>query len=236
LVLLDINKTNNEKVADELRETGTSVTTYVCDVSKLDNIKETAAKVKREVGDVDVLVNNAGILNGGPLLKLSEADIRRTMDINIMAYIWTSREFLQSMMDRNEGHIINVASMSGKGGVAYLTDYSASKFAVTGFTEALADEMRREGCLGINFTTVFPMFVDTGMTKYMRDRFGRMLTPEEVASAVVDGAQRNQPHVFIPSSMGMQLRIAGLFPRKFLRKMIESADLGIDPQYGEKRN
>ena len=64
------------------------MSTYVCDVSRLDSIRETASSVKRDVGDVEVLVNNAGILHGGALLKLSEADIRRTMDINIMAYIW----------------------------------------------------------------------------------------------------------------------------------------------------
>ena len=83
-------QTNNERVAAEIRERGGTATSYVCDVSKIEDIKDVAGKVRGEVGDVDILVNNAGILNGGALLELSEKDIRRTMDINIMAHFWVS--------------------------------------------------------------------------------------------------------------------------------------------------
>lgn len=234
LVLWDINKTNNERVAAEVRERGGTATPYVCDVSKIDDIKDVAAKVRREVGDIDILVNNAGILNGGALLELSEKDIRRTIDINVMAHFWTLREFLPAMIEKNAGMVINVASMAGKGGVAYLVDYCASKFAVVGMTEALADEMRREGHTGVRFTYVCPMFVDTGLTKYSTERFGRMLTPHEVAEAAIDGALTGEIMVTIPAALKSRLRIGALLPRKFILRLNKFLGLGINPQY-EKR-
>lgn len=234
LVLWDINKTNNERVAAEIKERGGTATAYVCDVSKIEDIKDVSAKVRREVGDIDILVNNAGILNGGALLELSEKDIRRTMDINVMAHFWTLREFLPAMIEKNSGMVINIASMAGKGGVAYLVDYCASKFAVVGMTEALADEMRREGHTGIKFTYVCPMFVDTGLTKYSIERFGRMLTPHEVAETAIHGALTEEYMVTIPTALKSRLRIGALMPRKFILRLNKFLGMGINPQY-EKR-
>lgn len=230
LVLWDINKQNVENVVQEIQENGGTATSYICDVSKIEEIKSVADKVRREVGDVDVLVNNAGILHGASFLTLTDAEIKRTIDINLLAYFWTCRQFLPSMINRNSGHIVNIASMAAKKGVAYLTDYAASKYAVQGFTEALSDEMRREGYDGIFFTTVFPMFVDTGMTKFSHDRMSKMLSPAEVASAVVEGVQRNKKGVYIPSNLDWSVRIGNLLPRRFIDDPTDLMYRGIDPQ------
>lgn len=230
VALWDINKVNIENVVKEIQENGGTATSYVCDVSNIDQIKSTADKLRREIGDVDVVVNNAGILNGGPFLLLKDEEIKRTIDINLLAYFWTCRQFLPPMINRNSGHIVNVASMAAMKGVAYLTDYAASKYGVKGFTEALADEMRREGYDGIFFTTIFPMFVDTGMTKYAHDRLSKMLSPGEVASAVIEGVQRNKKTVFIPSNLDWSVAIGGLFPRRFLDDPTDLMYRGIDPQ------
>lgn len=230
LVLWDINKERVQNVVSEIQENGGTATSYVCDVSKIDDIKASADKVRREVGDIDVLVNNAGILHGGSILALTEEDIRKTFDINILAYFWTCRQFLPQMINKNSGHIVNVASMAAKRGVAYLTDYAATKHAVEGFTEALMDEMRREGYDGIHFTCVYPMFVDTGMTKFAHDRLSKILGPEEVASAVIDAVQRNQTTCYIPSNLDMFVRIGNLLPRRFIEDPTDLMYRGIDPQ------
>ncbi|XP_045182028.2 17-beta-hydroxysteroid dehydrogenase 13-like [Mercenaria mercenaria] len=230
LVLWDINKDNVESVVREIQENGGTATSYICDVSKIDEIKSVADKVRREIGDVDALVNNAGILHGAAFLTLTDEEIKRTIDINLLAYFWTCRQFLPPMINRNSGHIVNVASMAAKKGVAYLTDYAASKHGVEGFTDALSDEMRREGYDGLYFTTVFPMFVDTGMTKFAHDRLSKMLSPAEVASAVVEGVQRNKKSVYIPSNLDWSVRIGGLFPRKFVDEPTDLMYRGIDPQ------
>ena len=80
----------NEETATMLRALGKEVQTYVCDCSKQEDVCRVAEKVKVDVGDVDILVNNAGILSGKQLMKLKDAEIQRTMDINIMAHFWVS--------------------------------------------------------------------------------------------------------------------------------------------------
>ena len=80
----------NEETATMLRALGKEVHTYVCDCSKREDVCRVAEKVKVDVGDVDILVNNAGILSGKQLMKLKDAEIQRTMDINIMAHFWVS--------------------------------------------------------------------------------------------------------------------------------------------------
>ncbi|KAL4218271.1 hypothetical protein ACF0H5_023007 [Mactra antiquata] len=230
LILWDINKDNVERVAKEVNALGGNASSYVCDVTKIELIKSTAEKIARDVGDVEILVNNAGVLNGRALLNLTENEIRKTFDVNIFAYLWMCRQFLPSMIKRNEGHIINIASASAIRGAAYLTDYAATKGAVKCFTEALADEMYREGHSGIQFTCVFPMFVSTGLAKNMHDRAGRIYSPKEVALAVVEGAQMNKSCVFIPSKLDWSVAIGGLFPRRFIEEPTDLMFKGIDPQ------
>ncbi|KAH3712331.1 hypothetical protein DPMN_072028 [Dreissena polymorpha] len=234
LVLWDINSANLEKVKNEIQKTGHTAVSYVCDVSKIEDIKAVAKKVRQDVGEVEMLVNNAGILHGGALLSLSEQDIRRTFDVNVLAHFWTCREFLPHMIRQNEGHIVNVASMSAQRAVAYLTDYASSKYAVKGFTQGLRDELRREGHTGIHLTTAYPMFVDTGLAQYAIDRDG-MLTPRDVAAAVVDGVQRNEPSVFIPGRYRYTLPIMSWLPSKFLDHPTEFMYKGIHPQYHTNR-
>lgn len=72
----------------EIQENGGTATSYICDVSKIEQIKSVADKVRSEIGDVDVLVNNAGILHGASFLSLNDEDIRKTIDINLLAYFW----------------------------------------------------------------------------------------------------------------------------------------------------
>ncbi|KAK3584390.1 hypothetical protein CHS0354_001725 [Potamilus streckersoni] len=236
LVLWDINKANNDATAEEIREEGGTAYTYVSDVSKLDDIKRVSDQVYRDVGNVDILVNNAGILHGGELLKIKEEDIRRTFDINTMAHFWTLREFLPSMLERNEGHIITVASMAGKAGSAYLVDYCASKFAVFGMTEALSEELQHLHKDGIKTTTVCPMFVDTGLTKYPKGRFGKILSPKEVALEAIDGALKDHVVVMVPRSIQVFTIIGVLFPYRFRRRLKEFVGFGILPQYESSKS
>ncbi|XP_063418305.1 17-beta-hydroxysteroid dehydrogenase 13-like [Mytilus trossulus] len=231
LVLWDVNKANNEETATEIRSMGESATAFVVDVTKTDDIHKTAEQMRREVGDVDILVNNAGILYGGELLKLKEAHIRRTFEVNTLAHFWTVKEFMPAMLEKNSGHIVTIASMSAKSGTAYLVDYSASKYAAYGFTEALQEEILKLGKDGVKTTTVNPMFVATGLVKEPKDKVYPILEPKEVALETVKGIMYDQEFVYIPRSLNISLRVAGLFPRKFQRFLKTFAEQGIKPQY-----
>ncbi|XP_063418300.1 17-beta-hydroxysteroid dehydrogenase 13-like [Mytilus trossulus] len=229
LVLWDINKANNDETASQINLMGGSATSYVVDVANADNIHKTAEQLREEVGDVDILVNNAGILYGGELLKLKEAHIRRTFDVNTLAHFWTVKEFLPAMIEKNSGHIVTIASMVAKSGTAYMVDYSASKYAVYGFTEALSEELMKLGKNGVKTTTVCPAFVSTGLVKQIRDKITTLLTPGTVAVEVVKGIQYEEEHVYIPRILHLGLKLQMFSPRKFERWVKEFE--GIVPQY-----
>lgn len=90
MVLWDINKGNIDSVAKEIEQQKGQAFSYQCDVSKKEEVHETARKVQLEVGHIDILVNNAGVVTGKKLLDCSDDDISRTMDVNVMAHFWVS--------------------------------------------------------------------------------------------------------------------------------------------------
>nr|KAG5701120.1 hypothetical protein BaRGS_002596 [Batillaria attramentaria] len=135
------------------------------------------------------------------------------------------------MMEKNAGHIVNIASMSAKSGTAFLVDYSSSKFAVYGFTEALNEELKRLGKPGVKTTVVCPMFVNTGLCMFPKDKFGKILEPKEVADVAIDGVLRNEEYVYIPRRLWVDLKIGALLPQRVTKFLKEHGEFGIDPQY-----
>ncbi|KAH9628422.1 hypothetical protein HF086_015952 [Spodoptera exigua] len=117
---------------------------YRCDVTDREAIAVLAEKIRREVGEVTMLVNNAGIMPCKPLLQTSEKEIRTSFEVNIIAHLWLLQTFLPSMMERNHGHIVAMSSMAGVVGLRNLVPYCATKFAVRGLMEALHEELRED--------------------------------------------------------------------------------------------
>ena len=93
------------------------------------------------MGHVSILVNNDGIVSGTALLDTPDSKIIRTFDVNILAHFWTLKAFLPAMISRQDGHIVNVASLAGHSGINKLVDYCASKFAAVGLDESLRVEL-----------------------------------------------------------------------------------------------
>ncbi|KNB41867.1 epidermal retinol dehydrogenase [Blastocystis sp. subtype 4] len=146
VIIWDINESMLKDTYKELKELdeNAEVYYYVVDLSSLDNIKEVAAKVKKDVGEIDVLVNNAGIVTGKSLFDSSETAIKRVMEVNTMSHFWTIREFVPAMLERNCGTVVAVSSMAGMVGTANLNDYCASKYAVVGLMESLSGQVYNE--------------------------------------------------------------------------------------------
>jgi len=166
LPFADHDRAGLEALAEQLDLWGYPVATYQqCDLSDREEIAATARLVLAEQGDVDILINNAGIVSGKPLLELTDEAIERTFDINTLALFRTTRCFLPGMIRKGSGHIVTVASAGGLIGVPKMTDYSASKFAAIGFDESLRFELKRLGHRGIRTTVVCPYYINTGMTQ-----------------------------------------------------------------------
>ncbi|ESP00211.1 hypothetical protein LOTGIDRAFT_200993 [Lottia gigantea] len=232
VVLWDINKDNNDSVADEIRALGREAHAYTCDVTNFDDVHRVGQQVREDVGEVGILVNNAGILYGGALLDMKPKHIQRTFEVNTLAQFWTVKEFLPYMMERNKGHIVNVASMSAKSGTAYLVDYSSSKYAVYGYTESLKEEIDRLGKNGVITSCVCPMFVSSGLVQRPKDRFAtKILTPKETAVSAVDGILRNRDIVYVPQNIWFKMIIQSLLTTKARDLLKKFGDFGITPQY-----
>lgn len=112
------------------------------DVTIREKVLEVGSKVLREVGDISILVNNAGIMPQHEILKHSEAEVRKMYEINVFAHYWLFQAFLPKMMEKNEGHIVALSSIAGVVGLNNLVPYCGTKFAVRGSMEALSEEIR----------------------------------------------------------------------------------------------
>lgn len=201
VVLWDIDEERLASVRDELlRVTRSPARAYRCDVSDRRSVYAVADRVRSEVGAVNVLVNNAGVVSGRPFLECSDAQIERTIAVNTLAHFWTCKAFLPDMVRAGTGHVVTIASAAGVVGVARMADYSASKWAAVGFDEALRMELRQLAP-GVKTTVVCPYFVDTGMFRGVATRFPWLLPilkEEAVAEQIVRAIARNRPRVMMP--------------------------------------
>jgi NAD(P)-dependent dehydrogenase (short-subunit alcohol dehydrogenase family) len=168
--------------------------------------------VEAQLGPVDVLVNNAGIMPLAPLLEEDEATTARILRINVEAMIRGTREAVRRMQPRGRGHIINVASTAGKGGIPGASTYCASKAAIIAFSEAVRMEVRESG---IEVSCVMPGITRTELTDGVADLPAfRAIQPEDVAEAIVDAVRKPRFDIYIPRSAGPLIYGTGLLPRR----------------------
>ena len=171
----------------ELDETAGSMDgaeVFPTDVRSTEQVKHLFASTLKKLGQIDVLINSAGVGLYGPLTSVSDDDFDNVISTNVKGTFLTSRHVLPGMIARETGHIVNIASIAGKIGSANRALYCASKFAVVGFSEALAEEVREEG---VRVSVICPGSTDTRFSQesISRKHRGRMLQPEDVAHAVL---------------------------------------------------
>ncbi|WP_437583356.1 SDR family oxidoreductase [Paramicrobacterium sp. CJ85] len=185
VIVWDMNEDAAAETRAQIEAAGGTSEYAIVDVSNEDAVSSAALRA----GVVDVLINNAGVVTGSPLLETSSDGIRQTFDVNVLALYWTTRAVLPGMLDRRRGVIVNIASAAGLVGVARQTDYSASKFAVVGFTESLRAELRNTRRRGVSTMLVCPYYIDTGMFDGVTTKFPRLLpilNNDDVAREVID--------------------------------------------------
>jgi acetoacetyl-CoA reductase len=160
-------------------------------VSDWDSTKAAFDKVKAEVGEIDVLVNNAGITKDGQFRRMSIDDWKAVIDTNLNSLFFVTKQVVDGMLDRGWGRIINISSMNGQRGQFGQTNYSTAKAGMHGFTMALAQEVAAKG---VTVNTVSPGYVGTEMVRAIREDVlekivatipvKRLGEPEEIASIV----------------------------------------------------
>lgn len=198
IVTWDINAEGNEETVRMIRSTGREAHAYTCDLSDREQVYKTAERVKREVGKVTILVNNAGIVIGKKFMDIPDKMIEKTMEVNSLAHFWTCKAFLPEMISSKKGHVVNIASLAGMQGMARLSDYCASKFAAVGFHESLTVELKLDGHTGVHTTVICPYFINTGMFDGAKSSIIPFLEPEYVAERIERSILLNEEHVVIP--------------------------------------
>ncbi|XP_053697282.1 estradiol 17-beta-dehydrogenase 11-like [Sabethes cyaneus] len=227
VVIVDVDHTNAEKTAIELRQFNVSTVAYKCDVADYEQVRQLYREVERDIGPIDILVNNAGLL---PFLSAEEnhpSGIKRMMDVNVLAGFWTVDQFLPAMMRRRRGHIVAIASASSYTPVGWMRTYVTSKYAVRGYMEALDEEIYLKGqAEAVKTTTVFPFIINT--RKQPMDRMKRMpgvasmpiFSPVQTAKAVVNAIKTNKRKVVVPDAIkAWQLSFYEHIPIKIRRLM-----------------
>ena len=244
LFISDINTENLKRVKEEIEAIGVKVFAERCDVSKYDDFERAANDFYEKLGEVDLLINNAGIAIGGSAIDLELEDWKKVLDINLWSIIYSLKVFLPRMLERGTGHIVNVASVAGVLGATEPLPYVSSKFAVVGLSEALFCQLSR---LGIEVSIVLPSYVRTNIFDNAEVKFPKALidgideqkleelrkitvadyvstssSPDRVVKKYIKGIKNNQLYIFDAGWISPLMTAKGNSPQNYenmLRKI-----------------
>ncbi|MFY0741221.1 3-oxoacyl-ACP reductase FabG [Solibacillus silvestris] len=187
VAIVDYDKQQGEKMEAEL---GENVAFFAVDVSKLAEVKEMVEQVVDRFGKIDILINNAGITRDATLVKMTEEDFEKVIQINLNGVYYCTQAVAPHMIAQGSGKIISTSSVSGVYGNFGQTNYAATKAAIIGMTKTWAKELGRKG---INVNAVAPGFTATPMVEKMPEKvlqqmegitsLQRLGKPEDVANA-----------------------------------------------------
>ena len=199
LAIMDIDMLRLTETKNELKPLANRIEIYECDVSQKKEIEKISHQINADFPRIDILINNAGVVTGKSFLDTSDADLVRNMEINLMAVMRMTRQFLPTMTARNSGHIVNIASAAGLIGVPGLVDYCAAKHAVVGFSDALRLEMKKLGYRGVKVTCICPSFITTGMFAGVKPPLlSPWLDPDVISKKIVQSIQRERAYLKAP--------------------------------------
>ena len=197
LIIWDINPVSIESARKELGRIG-KVRGYVVDVSDNAKVTEAYAQTVKDCGDVDILINNAGIITSNKTFdQQTENEIVRTMNINTIAPMFVARAVLPDMLKRNRGHICTIASAGGMLSNPKMSVYAASKWGVIGWSDSVRIELQ-EMKSDVHVTTIAPYYINTGMFDGVKSPIIPILKPEYVSRKVIKAIEKNKIFKGIP--------------------------------------
>ena len=200
-------------------ELGPSAVGLPLDVTDRGSFSSFLDGAEEQLGPVDVLVNNAGIMQIGRFLDEDDLTARRMVDINLHGVIFGMKLALERMIPRDRGHIVNISSQAGKFGSPGGATYSATKHAVVGLTEAVRGELRLMGA-HIDLSYVMPYVVKTELGSGLGQARGlNELEPTEVADAIVDALLFGTVEVWVPKRARRTNQLVTMLPRRLSESM-----------------
>jgi short-subunit dehydrogenase len=214
----DLDHETARKTASELGPTAVALR---LDVTERESFARFLDDTETQLGPVDVLINNAGIMQVGRFLDEDDLTAQRMVDINIHGVILGMKLGLERMVARGHGHIVNISSQAGKFGAPGGATYSATKHAVVGLTEAVRGELRMMGLADdVLLSYVMPFVVNTELGGGLGQARGlKNLQPADVADAIVDALQHGTVDVWVPRSAKRTNALGTLLPRRLAEGM-----------------
>ncbi len=210
----DIEASLAERTAEEL---GGGTIGLPLDVTDRSSFARFLDEVESRLGQLDVLINNAGIMPIGPFVEESDSTAKRMIDINLHGVIFGSKLALERFVPRGRGHLVQIASAAGKAGFPGGATYCATKHAVVGLSEAIRAELRDTN---IDVSVVMPVVVNTELGSGLPTTRGfKAVEPEDVANAIVEALQTGRFEVYVPKSIAGMTRFNALMPRRVIEAM-----------------
>jgi NAD(P)-dependent dehydrogenase (short-subunit alcohol dehydrogenase family) len=207
----DLDLQAAQQTASEL---GPGVAAFALDVTDRDSFVAFLDGTEQQLGLLDVLVNNAGIMQIGRFLEEDDATARRQIDINVHGVIYGCKLALERMVPRDRGVVVNIASQAGKFGAPGGATYSATKHAVVGLTEAIRGELLLERS-NVEMAYVMPAVVNTELAAGTQQTRGvKRIEPHDVADAIVEALQQGIVDVWVPKNVKAINRMITLMPRR----------------------
>lgn len=185
-----------QSVAAEVKELGVKASIATADVSDINSVNIAVQKIQKELGNIDILINNAGTAAFGKFLELEPSEWENQIKVNLFGVYYTTRAVLPQMIERKTGDIINISSTAGLKGNAVTSAYSASKFAVMGLTDSLMLEVRKHN---IRVTALTPSTVVTDLAKsanLINNNEDKLIHPEDFAELMIAHLKLNR-RVFV---------------------------------------
>lgn len=206
----DLDAELAQRTAQEL---GNGTVAFGLDVTDRESVRSFIDQTEEQLGPIDVLVNNAGIMQiGRPLWEEDDVTAQRMIDINVNGVLYGVKEIVPRMLGRNRGHIVNVASSAGKGGFPGGATYCGTKHFVVGASEALRTELRDTP---IEVSCVMPVVVNTELASGLQSTRGvKAVQPEDVANEIVSALEHPRFDVFVPRSTQYIATVMQVLPRR----------------------
>uniref|UniRef100_A0A2M4CM84 Short-chain dehydrogenase/reductase 3 n=1 Tax=Anopheles darlingi TaxID=43151 RepID=A0A2M4CM84_ANODA len=205
VAVADVDEVNARETVARLRKYNVSAVAYKVDVSDYEAVRQLGRDVERDIGPVDILVNNAAILPTSFSQDSLPSYIKRSMEVNVLSGIWTTQVFLDSMIRRRKGHVVAISSIAGYVAPGWAKTYATTKFAIRGYMDALEDDLYLRGQAGhVHTTTVFPFAFNTRKEAISVLKRSSGLTrmpiyePAILGKSVVKAIRTNQRKVMVP--------------------------------------
>jgi len=214
LVMWDIDAVALEKTSTELKNSGYSVSTNLVDVRDKKQVSKTGEEVLKAFGNVDVLINNAGIVVGKSFAEHSYEEIENTFAVNSLGIMYVARAFLPSMIKNKFGRIINIASAAGLTPNPGMTVYAASKWAAVGWSDSLRVELEQNN-ESVKVLTVMPSYIKTGMFDGVKaPLLIPLLDPHKISAKILDSVEKDKIHLREPFIIKLSPFLRGIFPAR----------------------